>query len=158
MDHIKEFHIKHGCYINIKPLEGDIGCEVHFPSNRFDNIPYVVKKYILSADPYMIELYTKVSDKDPVYKDIYVVGSNIRLLVLQDIFITANNLGISKDLIVVEGGGKLFDLLKLPQTREERELETQLCVRFRELLAGNVAASDIEGYEQVLFCFENGGL
>jgi len=60
--------------------------------------------------------------------------------------------------MVEETEKNLFQMLALPQTQEEKDLETQLCVNFRELLAGSVVASDIEGYEQVLLCFENGGL
>jgi hypothetical protein len=86
------------------------------------------------------------------------VVTNIRLLVIQDIFLTANSLGMSKDLIVGDSDKTLFQMLEIPMTDEEKALETQLCVTFRELLAGNVVASDIEGYAQVLSCFENGGL
>ena len=79
-------------------------------------------------------------------------------MVIQDIFLRANALGIYKNLILTDSNKTLFQMLELPATKKQKELESQLCVAFKELLAGNVVTSEIEGYAQVLSCFENGGL
>lgn len=158
MDDIQQLHIDHGYYISVKPLSGSFGCVINFPPNRLKKIPLTHRTYILCPESYGIEIYTAI-DGHIHSNMVQATSSNIRLLVLQDIMLTAFDRHISKELIVVEDTEKnLFQMLEIPQTKKEKELETQLCVNFRELLAGNVVASDLEGYEQVFLCFENGGL
>ena len=159
MDYIKEFHIQHGYVVKVELLDtqSKYGCKVEFPANTFMKLLPVQKTYLLYDNPYAIELLVNYDD-ETTRRTIEVLATNIRLLVIQDIFLTAHKRKISKDLIIVSGSKTLFDMLEIPQTEAERKLETELCLQFRELLAGNVAASDIEGYEQVLSCFENGGL
>jgi len=158
VDAITQFHIEHNYIVKVDPLHTRPGCTAHFPEHRFMQIPDIDRTYILYTDPYCIEIYT-VRKKETIITDVVdAVVTNIRLLVIQDIFLAANTLGMSKDLIVGDSDKTLFQMLEIPMTKEEKELETQLCVTFRELLAGNVVTSDIEGYAQVLSCFENGGL
>ena len=159
MEHIKQFHKQHGYYVRVAPIAGLNGCTVRFPNNTVLKTPTFDKTYILYDHPYSIELFVIIDKKKVVNKTIDVTSSNIRLLVLQDIFLQTHKLNMSKDLIVVEeSNSNLFDMLEVSQTKEEKKVEAQLCVKFRELLAGNVVTSDIEGYEQVLSCFESGGL
>lgn len=157
MPNLKEFHISHEYVVRIKALENRSGCIANYPANKLMGELKTNKTYLVYSDPCSIDLHI-VSDKESTLKNIPALNSNIRLLIVQDIFLHAHRLGISKELIFTEGSVPLFKMLEIPQTKEQQEVETQLCVRFRELLAGNVVASDIEGYEQVLSCFENGGL
>jgi hypothetical protein len=123
--------------------------------------PRIDRTYLLYPDPCVIEIYTvkHFPERELVLEDVIeAVVPNIRLLVIQDVFLTTNTMGMSKDLIVTDSGRTLFQMLEISMTEEEKALETQLCVTFRELLAGNVTSSDIEGYAQILSCFENGGL
>lgn len=158
MDPITQFHIDHEYIVKVDPLITKPGCTAHFPENRFMQVPVIDRTYILYSDPYCIEIYTVRKSETIITDVVDAVVTNIRLLVIQDIFLAANTLGMSKDLIVSDSEKTLFGMLEIPMTDEEKALETQLCVTFRELLAGNVVTSDIEGYAQVLSCFENGGL
>jgi hypothetical protein len=158
VDPITKFHADHNFIVKVNPLKTRAGCVAYFPEHIFMQIPVIDRTYILYTNPYCIEIYT-VSKNEKVITDVVpAVVTNIRLLVIQDIFLAANSLGMSKDLIVTNSNKTLFQMLEIPMTDEEKVLETQLCVTFRELLAGNVVTSDIEGYAQVLSCFENGGL
>ena len=159
MNELIKFHILNNFYVRIQPIPHSIGCIVNFPANRFTKTLAIDKIYMLNNDPYSIDLYVLENNKSILTKNVPANNSNIRLLIVQDIILNTFRLGMSKDLVVVEESDKnLFGMLEMPQTREEKELETRLCVNFRELLAGNVVTSDIEGYEQVLLCFESGGL
>jgi hypothetical protein len=71
---------------------------------------------------------------------------------------------MSRHLIVIDGGkyNNTFHILKINLTKEELEEEKDLCIRFRKLLLGKDRKEsngiDISGFEEVLECFENGGL
>lgn len=161
MDNVTQFHIDHGYIVKVDNVGKRAGCTAHFPEHRFMQLPAIDRTYLLYNDPCVIEIYTvkHFPEREKILEDVVeAVVTNIRLLVIQDIFLAANTIGMSKDLIVTHSGKTLFEMLKIPMTEEERSLETQLCVTFRELLAGNVTSSDIEGYAQILSCFENGGL
>ena len=158
MDSIIQFHIDHNFIVKVDPLIARAGCTAHFPEHRFMQMPVIDRTYILYTNPYCIEIYTVRKNEKVITDVIEAVVTNIRLLVIQDIFLAANALGMSKDLIISGSDKTLFQMLEIPMTEKEKELETHLCVTFRELLAGNVVTSDIEGYAQVLSCFENGGL
>jgi hypothetical protein len=154
---IKDFHIRNNYIVKITDLDDHAGCSVIYPQNVFNNTPLLQKTYFVFSDPCVIEIF-ECTESNTVSRTIDAVRTNIRLLVIQDIFLTTYTRGISKDLILIEGSKTLFDMLEIPQTEEERKLETQLFGQFRELLVGNVVTSDIDGYNQVLLCFENGGL
>lgn len=159
MDTVTRFHIDHGYIVKVEGLDSVPGCSAAFPANVFMNYPSVHKTYMIYTNPYVIELFVKPLDQPIISRVVEATISNIRLLVIQDIFLTAHKLGMSKELIVTESGKTLFQMLEIPMTEKEKKLETQLCVSFRKLLAGDVAIlSDVEGYAQVLSCFENGGL
>ena len=157
MTNLKEFHINHDYVVKVNGIKNRAGCIANYPENKFLGKPKTDKTYLLYTDPCSIELYI-TNYEETTSKNIPAFCSNIRLLVIQDIFLYAHSLGLSKELIFTDGSIPLFNMLEIPQTKEQKDVETQLCVRFRELLAGNVVASDIEGYEQVLSCFEKGGL
>lgn len=158
MQHIRDFHIKHDYIVKVRGLESRPGCMVSYPANRFGQFPAIQRTYMVFADPCGLEIYTILDGRESQSNVIEAVKCNVRLLVVQDVFLTAHKRGISKELILAEDGKTLFKMLEIPQTEEEKSIETQLCVRFRALLAGDVVSTDIEGYEQVLSCFENGGL
>lgn len=158
MDNITQFHIDHEYIVKVDGLDTRPGCTARFPAHKFMSIPEINRTYLLYTDPYTIEIFTIRDGEDIVTDVVEAICTNIRLLVIQDIFLVANMLGMSKDLIVTAGDRTLFQMLEIPMTEEEKILETHLCVTFRELLAGDVVSSDIEGYAQVLSCFENGGL
>jgi hypothetical protein len=153
---VKELHVKNKYYISINPLPKFHGCTVEFPENVFKNRERINKIYLLDEDClieyYLIAQGKKIADK------IQAQNSNVRLLVVQDIILTAFALEISKELMVVEDSNKnLFDLLKIPQTKEEADAEVSLCVEFRKLLAGDVPNSSIDGFDQLFYYFEKGG-
>jgi len=158
VDPVTKFHIDHNFIVKVDPLKTRAGCVAYFPEHIFMQIPVIERTYILYTDPYCIEVYTVRKNEKVITDVVQAVITNIRLLVIQDIFLATNMLGMSKDLIVTGSNKTLFQMLEIPMTDEEKQMETQLCVTFRELLDGNVVTSDIEGYAQVLSCFENGGL
>jgi len=153
---IRDFHVQNNYYVQVIPIKNTSGCIVTFPNNVLLGQESIVKTYVLYSNPYVIELYTKKQD-DIQTKIIDTNSLNIRLLVLTDIFLHANRLRMSKELIVLEQTKKtLFDILEVEQTSEEKQLETKLCFKFREVLDGNVPTGEIDG--QIVQCFENGGL
>lgn len=159
MKNIQDFHKKHNYIVTITSLERTPGCYVTYPSNLLLKMPFTERTYILSYDPCVIELFIKEGGDDIISRRIEADAGNIRLLVMQDVFLQANKRNMSKDLIINNESKNLFELLELPeQTPEEKERETQLYIKFRKLLDGDVTMSEIEGYDQLLSYFESGGL
>jgi hypothetical protein len=88
----------------------------------------------------------------------------VRLLITEDILLNTIKRGLSRHLIIIDGGAKhnTFHIIKINLTKEELELEKDLCIRFRKLLLSKDRKEsngiDISGFEEVLKCFEQGGL
>ena len=159
MNDIVKFHIKHGYYVKVEALPNLMGCSAIFPANVLYERDVIEKTYVLNIDPVSIDIYTLEWGKPIVSKNVLAYKTNIRLLVLQDLMLYAYSMGLSKDLIVIQDGKTLFELLALDNTKEELTLETELCKSFRKMLAGDIdATSNVEGYQQVLTCFEERGL
>lgn len=159
MKNIINFHVKNGCYVEIKSLQKINGCFVNFPKNILYNIDPVSKTYIVDEYGWNIELYITKFRRNIASKKIPTLQSNIRLLILQDIILYTFSLGLSKDLIVIENNKKLFDIIKLNVEKEELEKERKLCHNLKQMLLGERAPyNNLEGFSQVLECFENGGL
>ena len=160
MNALQQFHIKNRYYVQVKHLPKTPGCFVKFPNNLFINQKKIEKTYILDKDSCIIEMFTLVDGEKIVSKEITATKSNIRLLVLEDIALYTLSLGLSKNLIVTEGDKTLFDMLTVNRSRKDAENELKLCYQFRNLLLGipNHNITDVEGYSQIVKCFENGGL
>lgn len=158
MKNIIKFHIDHECYIKVVPLKKSVGCEAYFPKSIFLNHNINKKTYILRDDPHAIDLY--VTNEDTINKLIPTTKYNIRLLVLQDILLTASFLGLDKQLILIDSDKTLFDLLQLPQSKKDMKLEYKLCEQFRDFLTEDYLelTDAVDGLQQVLSVFENGGL
>jgi hypothetical protein len=150
-----QFHVNNKCCVDVKPLNVEVGCIVSFPANKLTGIKENTITYILDKNVYEIEIYGKNS-KQP--RKIKASKFNIRLLVIEDIILKALDLGLSKDLIRVEDGAKLFDILSVNISDKDLTIETLLCKKFRKLLCGEVDnLEDVEGYQQLVTVFENGG-
>jgi hypothetical protein len=131
---------------------------VDFPANKFDNIPSLCRTYIFDLETNKIELYIINGSEKIIHKTIQACKNNIRLLILQDIFLKTASLGLSKELIILKNTDHLFKILIVPQTPDEKHQEQLLCQAFLDLLAGNIVInSNIEGYQQLVSCLETGG-
>lgn len=134
-----------------------LGCVVNFPLNRFIRQLAITRTYIVNENPPYIELYHTENGKIST-KKIDVEKFGIRLLILTDVSLRTVMMGMSTKLMV----GDLFTMLRMDMTKEESELERDLCLRFRTLLSGKENVDGIEKfgdcYRKVLECFENGGL
>jgi hypothetical protein len=160
MNKIIKFHIDNDYYVKIKPLPNLVGCCAIFPPNLLTNQPGYFKTYIVGENPDSIEVF--VSPSTFPSKIIYAHKTIIRLLITEDILLNTVKRGISRHLMIIDGGlNNVFNVLKIQLSPAELELEKDLCIRFRELLLGKDrkgVALDYSGFEEVLKCFENGGL
>lgn len=153
---IRDFHINHGYYIQIKPLPHTVGFASIFPPNKVLGINLLERTYILNSNNYTIELYVKEQNRKIISKEIQATKSNIRLLVLQDLFLYTYSVDISEDLIVTDTS--LWDLLYFDKPKHEVKQELKLYKNFKKTLRGDVVTENIDGFDQLLFCLENGGL
>jgi hypothetical protein len=144
--------------VKVDSVGNAIGCKAAYPPNRFMQLPSMCKTYLLDVPHVSIEIYIVENEEKVSSKVIKASKFNMRLLIIQDVFLTAHARNISKELIMTQEEKTLFQMLKYDLTEEEAKKEEELCLTFRRLLAGEVVSSDIEGYEQILSCFENGGL
>ena len=150
-----QFHIDHKCYVRIKPLNKEIGCIVSFPKNKLKDIKENTITYILDKNTYQIEVYSIHNVKPKI---IQANKINIRLLVVEDIILKTFALDLNKDLIIVDDKKKLFEVLSINIDNEDLKKEQFLCKKFRSLLSGEVDdLEDVEGYQQLVNVFENGG-
>jgi hypothetical protein len=158
MNKLIQFHIKNNYYVKITPLDKAIGCCATFPPNLLTNQPGYFKTYIVGENPDSIEVFENVNSSSRVIDVPRIV---IRLLITEDILLNTIKRGISRHLMVVDGGKQTntFHILKINLTKEELEEEKDLCIRFRQMLVGKERKGiDVSGFEEVLKCFENGGL
>lgn len=157
MQELLQFHIDHNYYINIQAVPNTIGCIVNFPPNLFLHKPEIKRLYLINEDLAYIDIYHTEHNKT-ISKNIKIEKFGIRLLILEDVSLITVKMGMSTKLIL----GNLFTILKINMTKEELELEKNLCIKFRELLIGKENVCVIEElnncYRKVLECFENGGL
>lgn len=154
---IKQFHIKNKYYVSVNKIPSFYGCIAEFPYNIFSDQDELNKIYILDTDNYIIEhcVTTKGKNKN---SNIQACSTNIRLLVVQDIILTAFRRKMSQQLIITKDTDKnLFDILDIPQTTKQSSAEALLCLEFRKLLSGEVSDSKIDGFDQLFFYFEKGG-
>jgi hypothetical protein len=162
---IIQFHIDSGYYVKVKPLPKLAGCITTFPANKLTAQTETNRTYLINTDPSYIEIFHLEVGKDIISKKIHIDKIAMRLLILEDILLQTLARKISKKLILVEGDAdrSVFTILDVALDEEELALEKELCLKFRELLAGkvwyDVANSKFaECYKIVLECFENGGL
>ena len=160
MSKIIDFHIKNGYYVKIKSLDPLNGCLVEFPRNIFRNINQINQTYVLNINPYSIDLCISDENKKVLAKNnVNATCHNIRMLVIEDIVLTAWKKGFPQKLIVTEKNKKILDLLKIEQSNEERRIEIELYEIVKKLLSGeSIDDSKIEGCDQVIKVFEKGGL
>lgn len=165
MNKVIQFHIDSGYYVKVKPLPKMAGCFAVFPENKFTAQTEANRTYIINTEPSHIEMFHLDYGKDIISKKIHIDKIAIRLLILEDILLQTLARKISKSLILVENSydTNVFNILDIPMDEEELELEKELCLKFRELLAGKVwhdvaNSKFVECYRVVLECFENGGL
>lgn len=158
MHTIQQFHINHDYVVVTSGIKNECGCVVRYPKNIFKNLVPMQTTYLI--DPPNATLSVYISDYDSIIetKNIQASRINIRLLVIQDVFLTSYKRDIYKDLIMASDNQTLFQMLAFEQTEEEKLLEAQLCDIFRDMLDGNVPSSNIEGYAQLVSYFESGGL
>jgi len=159
MKKITKFHIDNKYYVKVQPISSLIGCCVEFPTNLLTNQPGYIKTYIVNEDPSYIEVLCSL-DKHKTRK-INVSRIIVRLLITEDILLNTIKRGISRHLIIIDGErySNIFHILKLNLSPEELEQEKDLCIKFRELLIGKESKETcVSGFEEVLKCFENGGL
>ena len=165
INELKKFHIDNNYYVNIKPLDKMLGCYVFFPENVLQNKKSVTRTYIISEDYQEIEVFHTENDKT-TSKTTTTKRFNTRLLILEDILLRSISRNISKDLVLIDGGkiqSNIFEIVGVKLSQEDLKLEKELCEFFLVLLDGK-AVENIEdpvllnGYEQVLECFEKGGL
>ena len=155
MDIIK-FHVENNYYVSVEPFEKFYGCVATFPANKINCLAGLTKTYMFCEKSYTIDYYAKFN-KSIVKKElIQATSSNIKLLVIQDIFLTTLRLNISKKLII-SNNKNIFKLLTLPQTEKDRKKERKLCTEFMKILSGKMPDSNVEGYDQLLYYFEKGG-
>jgi hypothetical protein len=162
MNKIVKFHIDNNYYVNIKSISNFVGCTSTFPPNLFTHQPGYIKTYTVNEEQSFIEVFSSINKQK--CRRIDVNKTAIRLLITEDILLNTIKRGMSRHLIVIDGGkyNNTFHILKINLTKEELEEEKDLCIRFRKLLLGKDRKEsngiDISGFEEVLECFENGGL
>lgn len=152
---IIQFHVKNNYYVSVKPIDKLCGCIAEYPENKLKNIPKITKTYILCDKTYKIDYYVNIGNIKKT-DTIYANSANIRILVAQDVLLTTLKLGMISTLIIPLQKN-LFETLSIPQTNQEKQKEARLCVEYSKLLSGEVPDRNVEGYDQLLSYFENGG-
>lgn len=138
MNNIAGFHISNNYYVKIKPIPNMLGCIAIFPKNLFTLQPEITRTYIINENPTSVEIYNTENNKTTM-TEITVEKHEVRLVILKDILFTTIERGISTKLIVIEGSksSNIFSVLTMDMTKEELELERNLCIEFRKNVIEN---------------------
>ena len=116
MKKIIQFHIDNNYCVDVKPIPNLVGCCATFPPNILTNQPGYIKTYIVSEYPSYVEVLSSLDKQKTRRIDIDRIV--IRLLITEDILLNTINRGLSRHLIVIDGGAKnnTFHIIKINLT------------------------------------------
>ena len=164
-DQLKDLHETNGYFVGIYRDEHTNSIKIEYPNDiiRDPNSKPTYTIYEI-LDNYVYK-YNGDSDvankiKSPIYA--------ARLLVISDVLFTCVKLGLNSLLIINfdEKGNRVDDTMQLfdsPISKDDKELEQNLKVIFKQMMAGNTcnflvdAGNVMDGYDLLLDVFRTGG-
>ena len=164
---IHDFHVKNGYYVRVIPEQSKQSCSVVFPNNLLENNKYDISiLYEIDQDEKTITKYLTIQhrvEKTVVHADKYVM----RTLIVEDIIIITSALKIALEFIIMDNNADVTEVTEafdVDLTEQETIYEKTLFEELVSVLTSNVKTSLLEdevlakGYQQMITCFEEGGL